>query len=80
MNFDRWFEGQDRLIQIILLIIPFVGWVVEVLYRVSKVIRKPSVINIVGLVIFGVIGIAWVGLVLDVVFLFLNNKLCLVED
>lgn len=80
MNFDKWFEGQEKIIQVILLIIPFVGWVVEILYRLSKILRKPSVINIAGGVIFAVIGLAWVGLVLDVIFLFLNNRLCLVED
>ena len=80
MNFDRWFEGQSRVVQIILLVIPFVGWVVEVLYRVSKIIKKPCFMNIAGLVIFGVIGLAWFGLVLDVIFLFLNDRLCFIEE
>ena len=32
MNFDKWFNSQDRLLQVILLIIPFVGWIVAVSY------------------------------------------------
>ena len=34
MTFDKWFEKQDRIVKIILLIIPFVGWIVEVLVRI----------------------------------------------
>ena len=51
MTFDKWFEEQALWLKIVLLIIPFVGWVVEILIRVSAVIRKSSTLNIVGLVI-----------------------------
>ena len=46
MTFDKWFEEQALWLKIVLLIIPFVGWVVEILIRVSAVIRKASVLNI----------------------------------
>ena len=45
MKFDKWFQEQSLLIKVILLIIPFVGWVVEVLVRISAFIRKKEVLN-----------------------------------
>ena len=37
MKFDAWFNKQNRLIQIILLILPIVGWVTELLVRLSVI-------------------------------------------
>jgi hypothetical protein len=77
MTFDKWFEEQALWLKIVLLVIPFVGWVMEILIRVSAVIRKSSVINIVGLVI-GVFGnIIWA--IIDLVFMILKGQLLLVE-
>ena len=77
MTFDKWFEEQALWLKIVLLVIPFVGWVVEILIRVSAVIRKSSVINIVGLVI-GVFGnIIWA--IVDLVFMILKGQLLLIE-
>jgi len=77
MTFDKWFEKQSLLLKIILLIIPFVGWVVEILVRVSAVIRKASVLNIVGLVI-GIFGnLIWA--IVDLVFVIISGKLLLLE-
>lgn len=49
----RWFNKQSRLVQIILLLIPFVNWIVEIFVRVTAVIEKPDLKHILGL-IFGV--------------------------
>ncbi len=77
MTFDKWFEKQSLLLKIILLVIPFVGWVVEILIRVSAVIRKASVINIVGLII-GIFGnIIWA--IVDLVFVIISGNLLLIE-
>lgn len=54
MTFNKWFDKQSRLIQFILLLIPIVGWVVEILVRLSAVLSKASLKNIIGL-IFGLI-------------------------
>ncbi len=64
MNFDKWFNEQSRLIQIILLLIPVVGWIVEILVRLSALLKKASGINIIGL-IFGIIIpiFSWIDLV-----------------
>lgn len=77
MEFDKWFEQQSLLIKVILLIIPFVGWVVEVLVRLSAVLRNASTLNIIGLVI-GIIG-NWVWSVVDLIFLLVTGKLLLLE-
>ena len=78
MTFDKWFEKQSLLLKIILLVIPFVGWVVEILIRVSAVIRKASVLNIVGLIIGGLIGgLVWA--IVDLVFVIITGKLLLLE-
>lgn len=78
MSFDKWFRGQRRLIQFLLLIIPFVNWVTEILVRVSAVLRKSSTKNILGLILYiipwGII-LAW----LDLVWVILNNDLLLLE-
>ena len=77
MTFDKWFEQQSLLLKIILLVIPFVGWVVEILIRVSAIIRKQSVINIVGLVIGVIGGLIWA--IVDLVFVIISGNLLLLE-
>ena len=77
MKFDKWFEEQSRLIKVILLILPIVGWVVEILVRLSAVLRKSSVPNIVGLVI-AIIG-NWIWSVIDLVVLIVTGHLFLLE-
>ncbi len=69
-----WFNKQSRLVQIILLLIPFVNWVVEVFVRVTAVLEKPTVENILGAILslFGLI-LGWV----DLVWVLLFNHLFL---
>ena len=79
MTFDKWFNEQSRLIQVLLLIIPFVGWVVEILVRISALLKKSSDTNIIGLVLFVLIGGFWIPAIIDLVYLILNGKLILCE-
>lgn len=66
MAFDKWFNKQSRLIQIILLLIPVVSWVVEILVRLSSVLRKAELKSIIGLIfgviipVFGWLDLIWV--------------------
>ena len=77
MSFDKWFAKQSLLVKAILLIIPFVGWVVEVLVRLSAFLRKSTGVNLVGLII-GIIGnIVWS--IIDFVILLLTGNLFLLE-
>lgn len=77
MTFDKWYEGQSRLLKIILLLIPFVGWIVEILVRVSACLRKGTTVNLLGLIVFVLFGLilAYV----DLFCLIFTGKLALVE-
>ena len=77
MAFDKWFHDQDLLIKVILLIIPFVGWVVEILVRCSAFLRKNSGVNLIGLLlgIFGNVIWGWI----DLIVLLLTGRLALYE-
>ena len=77
MNFDKWFNSQDRLVQVILLVIPFVGWIVECLVRLSVALRTKSIIHIVVLLLFLFVGWTWILCVIDLVYLILNGNLIL---
>lgn len=79
MTFDKWFEKQDRIVKIILLIIPFVGWVVEILVRLSAVLRKSSTTNILGLVLFIVLGGIWVLNLIDLIYFIVTDKFLFYE-
>lgn len=77
MNFDKWFYNQSKLVQVILLLIPFVGWIAELLIRLSVLLRDKSVINIVVFVVFLVVGWGWVLAVADLIYLLIKGHLFL---
>lgn len=79
MNFDKWFNSQSRLVQVILFILPVVGWVVEILVRLSALLRKQSTTNILGFVLYLVLGGFWIPVLIDLVYLILKGKLILTE-
>lgn len=71
----KWFNSQSRLVQLILLLIPFVNWIVEIYVRVTAVIEKQTTENILG-VIFGLIIPVFFGW-LDLIWVLLFNHLIL---
>lgn len=77
MEFDKWFNKQDRLVQVILLILPFVGWIVELLVRLSVALNKKDAVSIVVFVLFLVVGWGWILCVVDLVYLILKGHLIL---
>ena len=77
MNFDKWFYNQSKLVQVFLLLIPFVGWIAELLIRLSVLLRDKSVINIVVFVVFVVVGWGWVLAVADLIYLLIKGHLFL---
>lgn len=77
MSFDKWFNSQDRLIQVILLVIPVIGWIVEALVRLSIMLRKMDVVSIVVFVLFLFVGWSWIICVIDLVYLVLKGHLIL---
>lgn len=58
---EKWFEKQSRLVQILLLLIPFVNWVVEIGVRWSHALKKGTLFKylIAIVVTFGGLFIGW---------------------
>lgn len=79
MNFDTWFHKQDKVIQIVLLIIPLVGWIVDLLVRWSAFIKKNTGVNLVMALLITFLGEFWILTLLDAIWIALNNKLFLEE-
>ncbi len=61
----KWFNSLPRLVQFILLLIPFVGWVVEIYVRLTAMLEKTTTENILGFILFLFFGsvLAYVDLV-----------------
>ena len=61
----KWFNSCSRLVQIILLLIPFVNWIVEIIVRWDAFLKKPGVIKLVFAILatisLGILG--WVDLI-----------------
>ena len=79
MQFDKWFNQQSTLLKVILLLIPFVGWVVEVLVRLSVMLRTKSTLHIVVFVLFLVVGRGWILSVADLIYMIIKGHLFLAE-
>ncbi len=79
MNFDTWFHQQNKVIQIVLLVIPFVGWIMDLLVRWSAFLKKNTTVNLVMALIITLLGEFWILTILDAVWIALNNKLFLEE-
>ena len=75
MKFDKWFNSQSTLVKVILLILPFVGWLVELLVRLSVMLRTKSVLHIVVFLLFLFVGWGWVLNVVDLIYLVLKGNL-----
>ena len=80
MNVDVWFDEQSLLVRIIFLLIPFIGWIIELFVRLSVLIKKHSKINIIGLVVFVLLGGFWVLCLVDVISLVISDRLILIEQ
>lgn len=76
---ERWFSKLDFLTQAILLILPFIGYLIEIGVRIFAVVRLHSKKNIAGLVIFVLLG--WVILfnIIDIFVLSRTDDLMLIE-
>jgi len=76
---EKWFSKLDFLTQAILLILPFIGYLIEIGVRVFVVIRKHSAKNIAGLVIFIILGWALLLNLIDIFVLSHTDDLMLIE-
>lgn len=62
-----WFNRQSRLVQLLLLIIPFVNWVTELVVRWSTFLKKGGLLRLVVCILvtffgvgFGILDFIWV--------------------
>ena len=75
---ERWFSQQSYITQVILIIIPVIGWIIEAGVRISALIRLRSKNHIIGLVVFVIFGWAWVLNIIDCFFLYFKEDLMLI--
>ena len=70
-----WFKKQSRLVQIILLLIPFVNWVTEVVVRWSTYLKKGGLLRLIICLVVTFAGsfIGW----LDAIWVLLTGELLL---
>ncbi len=79
MQFDKWFNKQSTLIKVILLLIPVVGWVVELLVRLSIMLRTKSAVHIVVFLLFVLVGWGWIPAIVDLIYLCIKGNLILAK-
>lgn len=78
MAFHKWFLKQSLIVKVLLLIIPVVGWFVEVVMRISALLNKSTTSNILGLILYLILGILLA--FVDVVLVLVGGKPFLLED
>ena len=70
-----WFNKQSRLVQLLLLIIPFVNWVTELVVRWSTFLKKGGLLRLVVCILVTFFGLGFG--ILDFIWVLLFKKLCL---
>lgn len=79
MAFDKWFNSQSVLLKAILLLIPGVNWVMELLIRLSVMLRTKSVLHIVVFIVFLCVGWGWFLGVIDFIYMIVTGHLIFAE-
>lgn len=66
-GFRKWFESQNLLVRLLLLLIPPINWICEILCRWEKYLQKGGLINLILAILtiftgllFGWIDFFWV--------------------
>ena len=80
MNVDKWFEEQSLVVKIILIVLPFIGWVMEILIRISAYLRNKNNLDLILLILYLLLGWTWIPLIIDVVFLATKGHLFMAGD
>lgn len=79
MTFDKWFNSQSTLVKVILIILPLVGWIVELLVRLSVMLKTQKVEHIVVFVLFVVFGWGLILNIIDIIYMCMTGHLILAE-
>lgn len=73
------FFDLPRLVQIILLILPIVGWIVELVIRWSAVLEKFTILNLVAALVYTFFGWGIVLQIVDIIWIILYKHLFLTK-
>ncbi len=73
------FFDLPRLVQIILLILPIVGWIVELIIRWSAVLEKFTILNLVAALVYTFLGWGIVLQIVDIIWIILFKHLFLTK-
>ena len=71
----EWFDKQSKVLRFVLLILPFIGWVFELIVRWSEVIKKADVVNIIVALVYTLFGWAWILTVIDAILVLLDKPM-----
>ena len=80
MHFDRWFYKQATLVKIILLLLPFIGWICECLIRVSIALRDNRTFDWLIFAVFAAFGEFWILGFIDLVYFLINGHLLFADS
>ena len=72
---DFFDKKENSLLVGILLLIPFVGWVVEIIIRWSDVIKDSEPVKIVLALLFTFLGWMWIPTIIDGILKLLGKKM-----
>lgn len=74
-----WFKGLNKWVRVILLVIPFVGWIIELAIRWTEFFKDTS--NVTNLVIAIVtIFCGWPIAIVDIVMIILDKPMFLLNE
>lgn len=73
----KWFNSKPRLVQIIILLIPFVNWIVELGVRWGNFLEKKGIVSLLVALIYTFAG--WCLGYLDLIWVILFNHLVLAK-
>lgn len=73
MTFDKWFNSQSRLLKVLLLILPVVGWIVECLIRLSDHAEDKKSRAYRNLPAFLLVGWTWLLCIVDLIYLIITG-------
>lgn len=74
----NWFNKQSRLVQILLLLIPFVNWLTELIVRWDSFLKKGGLLRLV-LAIVVTFGVGFILGWVDLIWVILYNHLILAK-
>lgn len=55
----RWFNSQSRLVQVLLLLIPFVNWITEIVVRWTAFLERKTPIRLILALLVTFVGVVF---------------------